>query len=194
MNDEIKSNQGDDSIRLNLLKANGVSPLEYAVEILKRRDANDPTLDPTLIPWAEQLMGVGVGFETGEVEIISAEALAAEPIEEESFVLDPYIPDASVTILYGKPGVGKTSFVWTLADAMKNDEEFLGCQTVQGDVLFISLDMSKKLVQRRINLTGFKPQGISDRFHGTYPANINEGTHPISMKGPTRYQVVPGVF
>ena len=30
-----------------------------------------------------------------------------------------------------------------------------------------------------------------DRFHGTYPPNINEGTHPISVKGPTQYQVVP---
>jgi hypothetical protein len=33
-----------------------------------------------------------------------------------------------------------------------------------------------------------------DRFHGTYPPNINEGTHPISVKGPTQYQVVPVVF
>ena len=32
---------------------------------------------------------------------------------------------------------------------------------------------------------------LHDRFHGTYPPNINEGTHPISVKGPTQYQVVP---
>ena len=32
---------------------------------------------------------------------------------------------------------------------------------------------------------------FTDRFHGTYPPNINEGTHPISVKGPTQYQVVP---
>ena len=37
-------------------------------------------------------------------------------------------------------------------------------------------------------------RGITDRFHGTYPPNINEGTHPISVKGPTQYQVVPVVF
>jgi len=35
---------------------------------------------------------------------------------------------------------------------------------------------------------------IRDRFHGRYPPNINEGTHPISVKGPTQYQVVPVVF
>jgi len=35
---------------------------------------------------------------------------------------------------------------------------------------------------------------MSGRFHGTYPPNINEGTHPISVKGPTQYQVVPMVF
>ena len=33
-----------------------------------------------------------------------------------------------------------------------------------------------------------------DRFHGTYPPNINEGTQVISRKGPTRFQVVPFVF
>ena len=34
----------------------------------------------------------------------------------------------------------------------------------------------------------------SDRFHFMYPPNINEGTHLISRKGPTQYQVVPFVF
>ena len=29
------------------------------------------------------------------------------------------------------------------------------------------------------------------RFHGTYPPNFKEGTHLISGKGPTRFQVVP---
>ncbi len=31
----------------------------------------------------------------------------------------------------------------------------------------------------------------SDRFHGTYPPNYNGGTHLITGKGPTRYQVGP---
>lgn len=35
---------------------------------------------------------------------------------------------------------------------------------------------------------------VRDRFHGTYPPNFNEGTHLISRKGPTRFQVVPLVF
>jgi hypothetical protein len=39
-----------------------------------------------------------------------------------------------------------------------------------------------------------KPEDYVDRFHGTYPPNINEGTHLISVKGPTQYQVVPLVF
>jgi hypothetical protein len=34
----------------------------------------------------------------------------------------------------------------------------------------------------------------ADRFHGMYPPNFNEGTHLISRKGPTRFQVVPLVF
>jgi hypothetical protein len=32
------------------------------------------------------------------------------------------------------------------------------------------------------------------RFHGTYPPNFNEGTHLISRKGPTPFQVVPFDF
>jgi len=35
---------------------------------------------------------------------------------------------------------------------------------------------------------------LNGRFHGTYPPNINEGTHLISGKGPTQFQVVPFVF
>ena len=34
----------------------------------------------------------------------------------------------------------------------------------------------------------------SDRFHGTYPPNYNEGTHLITGKGPTQLQVVPKDF
>jgi hypothetical protein len=37
-------------------------------------------------------------------------------------------------------------------------------------------------------------QARFDRFHGLYPPNINEGTHLISRKGPTQFQVVPFVF
>ena len=33
-----------------------------------------------------------------------------------------------------------------------------------------------------------------DRFHGTDPPHFNEGTHLISGKGPTPFQVVPFVF
>ena len=33
-----------------------------------------------------------------------------------------------------------------------------------------------------------------DRFHGMYPPNFNEGTHLISGKGPTRFQVFPFVL
>lgn len=32
---------------------------------------------------------------------------------------------------------------------------------------------------------------VCGRFHGRYPPNYNEGTHLISGKGPTRFQVVP---
>jgi len=34
----------------------------------------------------------------------------------------------------------------------------------------------------------------SDRFHGTYPPNYNEGTHLIAGKVPTQYQVGPKDF
>jgi len=40
----------------------------------------------------------------------------------------------------------------------------------------------------------FFPFVQADRFHGTDPPNFNEGTHLISGKGPTPFQVVPFVF
>jgi hypothetical protein len=37
-------------------------------------------------------------------------------------------------------------------------------------------------------------KALGGRFHGTYPPNFNEGTHLISRKGPTPFQVVPFDF
>jgi hypothetical protein len=44
-----------------------------------------------------------------------------------------------------------------------------------------------------LKLARFK-EIFPDRFHGTYPPNFNEGTHLISRKGPTQFQVVPFIF
>jgi 3-hydroxyisobutyrate dehydrogenase-like beta-hydroxyacid dehydrogenase len=47
----------------------------------------------------------------------------------------------------------------------------------------------------RVGFIGLGTMGSSmalnlrDRFHGMHPPNYNEGTHLITGKGPTRYQV-----
>jgi len=49
-------------------------------------------------------------------------------------------------------------------------------------------------MQAQIKTLSEQGHSIRGRFHGTYPPNINEGTHLISGKGPTQFQVVPFVF
>jgi hypothetical protein len=59
---------------------------------------------------------------------------------------------------------------------------------------FITLPLAQKkgfFREEGIEAELVQIRGPADRFHGTYPPNINEGTHPISVKGPTQYQVVP---
>ena len=73
------------------------------------------------------------------------------------------------------------------------------CRTVEEmERGLIDANLGGGIVKKRVALPGRGKRGstrtLVGRFHGTYPPNINEGTHLISVKGPTQFQVVPFVF
>ncbi|MEE8114344.1 MAG: AAA family ATPase, partial [Nitrososphaerales archaeon] len=98
------------------------------------------------------------GRPTPTVEIISGDDLIAEPINETPTILNPHIPVGGITLLFGPPGVGKTALNWALGNAIVKGEDFLGHQTIKGQMLFVSLDMNNTLCKIRLHNTGFVPK------------------------------------
>src|SRR5437870_7105470 len=77
-------------------------------------------------------------------------------------------------------------------DATGMFHEYLRVQLEQGSCS----EAAEALLSYERMLDQFKGRdgALVDRFHGTDPPNFNEGTHLISGKGPTPFQVVPFVF
>jgi RecA-family ATPase len=81
------------------------------------------------------------------------------------YVLPGYIPEG-VTLLVGRPKVGKSWFVLDLCVACATGRTTLGgINPVQGDVLYLALEDGKRRLQRRID----KLMGI---FQGEWPERL----------------------
>ena len=81
---------------------------------------------------------------------ISWEALAAEPVTPIPFLINPYIPEEGIILLYGKTRTGKSPLTWEIARCVGSGEPFFGHQTRAGRVLYLELDTPKRLVQPRL--------------------------------------------
>lgn len=55
-------------------------------------------------------------------------------------------------------------------------------------------DIHSTWVESRAVMGKARSGCLIDRFHGTYPPNYNKGTHLITGKGPTQFQLVPKDF
>ena len=64
-------------------------------------------------------------------------------IETPKFLVHPYIPAKSkVILLHGPGGVGKSAFIWSLANALENGQSFLDISLQPSRTLVLSTDMS----------------------------------------------------
>ena len=71
------------------------------------------------------------------------------PRPESLFLLEPYVPQNSIVVLYGKPTLGKTAIAWNIAHAIQSGEPLWGFPTQKANVLFLELDMPMLMVQER---------------------------------------------
>lgn len=72
-------------------------------------------------------------------------------IPERKKVLDPWLPERGVTMIYAERGVGKTYFSLEVAVAIATGEEFLGWQAdQQRSVLYIDGEMCMSDLQQRL--------------------------------------------
>jgi len=154
------------TIEVALKEENGTKcdPLEGEIKVIARSAARYETGNSNgsgnhdYLTDGRILLSCVGGRPTPTVQIISGDDLIAEPINETPTILNPHIPVGGITLLFGPPGVGKTALNWALGNAIAEGEDFLGHQTIKGQMLFISLDMSKPLCQLRLHNTGFVPK------------------------------------
>lgn len=84
-------------------------------------------------------------------QLWSSAQLAEHEFPDPAFLVEPMIPQGGLVILHGKPGVGKTQFVLTLAHAINNGLPFLSrWPTRQGPVVVIQADMTGQIQQDRV--------------------------------------------
>jgi hypothetical protein len=86
-----------------------------------------------------------------EMKIMRTGEFASHNFPTPSFLVEPIIPQGGTVILHGKPNVGKSQFVLTLAHAINNGLPFFGrWPTRQGCVVIIQADMTGQIQQARV--------------------------------------------
>jgi hypothetical protein len=104
------------------------------------------------------------------------------------YLVDDILPEASVTMLTGESGHGKSSLVLAMVDAVSTGKPFLGRQTVCRPVLYIDRENPPSIVKERLfrmcipetpNLTilggwwpGHEPPGPDTRWLRTYAHSV----------------------
>ena len=81
---------------------------------------------------------------------ISWEELVAQPLGTIPFLIDPYVPEGGIILLYGKTRLGKSPLTWEIARCIGSGEPFFGKPTRPGRVLYLELDTPQRLVQPRL--------------------------------------------
>jgi len=75
--------------------------------------------------------------------------LLNETLDDNIFLLEPYIPRESVIMLFGRPTIGKTPICWQFAQAIQTGQPLWGMPVQQANVLFLELDTPLRLVHHR---------------------------------------------
>ena len=83
---------------------------------------------------------------------ISWAELVEHPQGAIPFLIDPYVPEGGIILLYGKTRIGKSPLTWEIARCIGTGEPFFGCPTRQGRVLYLEFDTPRRLVQPRLEL------------------------------------------
>ena len=83
--------------------------------------------------------------------VFTAAELMAEEIPPVRWVLPGILPEG-LTILAGKPKMGKSWLALDLALAVANGGKSLGIQVEQGDVLYLALEDTKRRLQSRVEI------------------------------------------
>ncbi len=161
------------------------STLEATVFDIRTRGA-EALRDPANVPRLREIIEAN-GRETGNGKAapvwpwlsntITLDQLQTMTFPPVSYLLPKIIPEG-LTLLVGKPKIGKSWFTLDLAIAVSGDRYTMGqIKPAQGDVLYLALEDNDRRLQRRA--TKLLPV-----FDGTWPARMRLATRwPIIGEG-----------
>jgi len=130
-------------------KAESVKVLEFAhAKDLSEWAATGGTRDALMElvrnigEWKPQRI-TGAGF-----NLTSLSELLNEPEEKVSWLVADKLPASGISVLSAKPKVGKSTLARCLALAVGRGEQFLGCATTRGVVIYLALEEKRSEVRR----------------------------------------------
>jgi hypothetical protein len=102
---------------------------------------------------------------------IGMRELLNEPEEQISFVLEGRLPTGGDSLLIAKPKAGKSTLARDLAFCVARGEDFLGCKTTQGAVLYLAFEEKKPEIRRHFVAMGVSETDPIFVFCATSPAD-----------------------
>jgi len=101
------------------------------------------------------------------------------------YVVNPYIPGASLVILAGDGGTGKTYIAFEMARAVATGERFAGLETTQGNVLIIDEETGMDGLKKRFSRIEYyrEPAPEDAIFYCSYAGfNFSGAEGPAALK------------
>jgi len=101
-------------------------------------------------------------------DYLSVEKLFKLDLEEDKFFIEGLLPVGSLCLLSSRPKAGKTNLALQMATCLASGRLFLGLRSYQSKVLFISLELNKRQIRKRLERV-LKHYGIDDVSFKKFP-------------------------
>lgn len=125
-------------------------------------------------------------------DVIMWEDLAKLEPKPVPFFIDPYIPQESISFLYGDTSIGKSPLTWAMAKAIGMGTHFYGLPCKKGRVLYIDVDTPEVAVVPRIKEEKDPAPGVGFLF--TTPIHCpNPSTEKLEELVKAREAIEPDV-
>ena len=112
----------------------------------------------------------------------SLKEILAEPEPEQNWLVDGLLSYGGISIVVAKPKVGKSTLVRQLALSVANGHPFLGKNTTQGNVIYLSLEDRQTDVTRQFRAMGDYSGGEIHLSTTYLPPNMEEIDDAISSR------------
>ena len=119
------------------------------IEVLSKHAQNGVSIGSLREAWTEagELL---TEQEPEEVTLFSMADLLSEPDEEQPWTVDKLLPAGGLSLINGKPGAGKTTFVRDFALSVAQGRSWLGRSVRPGPVVYLALEEQKRQVKQHM--------------------------------------------